>query len=237
MNWDAFKGKFHGSWHSYIKNFIESKECDKIYTYLKSKKDKEIAPKANLTFRSFEQSLTDVKVVVILEEPYCGKVEEIQYADGIPLSCDYVDKMHSHLNEFYNAMEREFYGLNLNIIKENKLDYITDQGVMFLNNSLTVEIGSPESHKTLWNPFTKYLIKNVFCKKDIPIVFCGSNIYDKYKLDLEPLHPYSVVKSPLSKWRLGQNWETNGAFTKVNKYLWDESNEYDIQWVNQEPPF
>lgn len=82
-----------------------------------------------------------------MEEPYCGKLNEIQYADGIPLSCQYVEKIHSHLNEFYNAMEREFYDLNLNVIKDHDLEYYINQGVLFLNSSLSVEIGSRENIK------------------------------------------------------------------------------------------
>jgi hypothetical protein len=30
MKWEAFKDKFHPSWHARMQPFIESEECDKI---------------------------------------------------------------------------------------------------------------------------------------------------------------------------------------------------------------
>lgn len=237
MNWNTFKGKFHKSWHSSMKKFIESKDCAKIYAFLKNQKGKEIAPQSNLTFRAFEQPLKEIKIVVLIEEPYCGKHNDIQYADGIPLSCDYVDKMHSHLNEFYDAMEREFYDLNLHVIKEKKLDFLTNQGVMFLSSSLTVELNSPGSHKDLWVPFIGNVIKNVFCKRNIPIIFCGSNIYEQYKFYIDPIYPSFVIKQPLSEWKLGIPWETDNKFMQANVHLWNKTENEDVMWVNQDVPF
>ena len=42
-----------------MKKFVESKDCARIYAFLKNQKGKEIAPRSNLTFRTFEQSLKD----------------------------------------------------------------------------------------------------------------------------------------------------------------------------------
>jgi hypothetical protein len=35
MNWEKFKELFHESWHVKMRPFIESKECDDIYEFLK----------------------------------------------------------------------------------------------------------------------------------------------------------------------------------------------------------
>lgn len=237
MDWLQFQNKFHKSWHTSIKKWVESKESAKVYAFLKSQKGKEIAPLANLTFRTFEQDLSNVKVVVLLEEPYCEKNGNTQFADGIPLSCEYVNKIHPQLNEFYNAMEREFYGLNLNIIKNKDIKYLTDQGVLFLSSSLTSEIGSPGKHNKLWESFTGHIIKSVFCKKNIPIIFCGEKLFQQYRFYLEPLFPYFVVKQSLSDWTIGKQWDTEGKFSLFNKYIWDKTQETEIMWVQQDVPF
>jgi uracil DNA glycosylase len=220
-----------------MKKWVESKDSAKVYAFLKNQHGKEIAPKSNLTFRTFEQPLNDVKVVVLLEEPYCEKYGDVQFADGIPLSCEYVEQLHTQLNEFYNAMEREFYGLNLHTIMDNDLKFLTNQGVLFLSSSLTVEIGSPGKHKDLWVSLIGHLISSVFCKKNIPIIFCGSNVYEQYKFYIEPIFPYFVIKQPLSKWKLGTEWNTEGKFLKANEYLWNETKKDDVMWVKQDVPY
>lgn len=237
MDWTKFKTKFHKSWHISIKKFIESNECNKIYNFLKSQKGKEIAPKSNLTFRAFEQPLSKVKVVVLLEEPYCEKIKGVQYADGIPLSCAYVEKLHPQLDAFYDAMEKEFYELNLNIFKDHNVEYLTNQGVLFLSSSLTVEVDSPGSHKRLWEPFMKYLIKNIFNKRNIPIVFCGGEVYEQYKDCLDPIYPYFIVNQPLSECNIGIPWNSRDRFTKLNHYLWEKLGHTEIMWVNMDVPF
>lgn len=236
MEWKNFEKFFHKSWHTSMKKWVESKNSAKVYTYLKSRKGHEIAPKPNLTFRTFEQPLDRVRVVVLIEEPYCGKTGDTQFADGIPLSCDYVDKLHSHLREFYDAMEREFYDLNLNAIQNNDLSYLTNQGVLFLSSSLTVEIGSPGAHKDLWVEFNGNLIKNVFCKKDIPIIFCGRKIYKQYRHYVAPVYPYFVIEDSLQDTLLGRKWDTQGKFTQLNEHL-DATMKDEIMWVHMDVPF
>lgn len=236
MEWKLFQDSFHTSWHTSMKKWVESKESAKVYAFLRNQKGKEIAPKANLTFRSFEQSLKNVKVVVLLEEPYCEKLGDVQFADGVPLSCEYVDKMHSQLNEFYDALEREFYDMNLNVIKNKDLKFLTNQGVLFLSSSLTAELGSIGKHKDVWISLIGHLIKTVFCKKNIPILFCGGEIYETYKFHLAPLHPYFVIQQPLSEWRLGRHWNTEGKFLKIDKYFEDRILD-GVTWVNQDCPF
>ena len=238
MNWNNFKFKFHKSWHSSIKKFIESENCNNIYMFLKNQKEKEIAPKSNLTFRAFETPLNNIKCVLFFEEPFNEKLYEKQYADGIALSCEFVEKIHSNLIGFYTAMEKEFYEMNLNIIKNLDLNFYKSQGVMFLNSSLTVEINNPGSHKGLWVDFNSYLIKNVFNKRKIPMIFCGEDVFKEYKhLLSKDDSVYFVIKQSLMKTPIGIPWNTENKFTELNNYLWNNTNSQEIMWVNQDVPF
>lgn len=236
MDWIKFQTKFHKSWHTIVKPFIESEECNKIYSFLKNQKG-EIAPKSMFTFRSFNIDINNIKCVILLDEPYTEKYKGIQYADGVPLSCFFVEKIHPQLNAFYNAMEKEFYDLNLNIIKELNLDFYFHQGVLFLNSSLTTEIGHPGKHKGLWKPFIDILIKKLFSVKNIPIIFCGKDVYDEYKDVLSIHHKIFIIEHNLSECNIGVPWNTNNVFLDFNKYLLKETNEMEIMWVNMEVPF
>lgn len=235
MSWKNFANRFHKSWHSSVSEWFESANCVKVYSTLKNC-GKEIAPKSTYTFRSFECDLEEIRCVILMEEPYCEKYDGVQYADGIPLSCEVIDRIHPQLNEFYDAMEREFYGFTVHLTKNKHLDYYMKQGVMFLNRSLTVEIGSSGSHKTLWDEFFKTVLKTL-CERNIPLVFCGEEMYQKFRLDLPPLHPHWVIKQPLTNCKVGTVWNTEEVFTKLNAYLYKKTKHYDVQWCEMEVPY
>jgi uracil DNA glycosylase len=238
MEWNNFKNKFHTSWHASVKPFIESNHCNLIYSFLKKQKGKEIAPKSSNTFRAFEVDLKKIRCVIIFDEPYSCKQNDLQYADGIPLSCEYVDKIHPQLIAFYEAMETEFYnGLNINMIKRNDLEFLRAQGVLFISSSLTTEINSPGKHKNLWTPFIKHIITKVFVKRMIPIVFAGENVFDQYAKTIDPVYPYFVIKQSISDTSVSVPWNTNEVFSRLNKYLWDKTDNEDVMWVNMDVPF
>lgn len=230
MNWENFKNKFHITWHPYVKSFIESEKCDNIYTFLKNQRGVEIAPKSIYTFRTFKQSLDNVKIVVFIDKPYSDEIKNIHYADGIPLSCEFIDKIHPKLDRFYHAMEEEFYGFNLNIIKSSDLNFYINQGVLFLSDNLTVEINTPESHKNLWTPFTEHLIKTIFNPKNIPFIICGEDLYKKYK---DILSVQTFITDSIKPY----NWKANGEFLKANQYLFKNTPYEEIMWVKLDCPF
>jgi len=235
MDWNKFKNKFHRSWHSYVKPFIESEKCDKIYNFLRSRK-KEITPKSILTFRAFQTNLDNIKCVILLDEPYHTKYQDVHYADGVPLSCEYVERMHHNLETFYNTMEHDFYGLNLHIIKEFDLNFYISQGVLFISSSLTTEINNPGAHKDLWVPFISVLIQDIFIKRKIPIIFGGVNVYNQYSHLIDESFPHFIIKESISDCCRNGIWTTNNAFSNLNKYLYD-NNQDEIMWVNMDVPF
>ena len=105
---------------NHIEKFIKNGDKVKSYVFFKGReiqhKDKgEIMPSSVNTFRNFKYAnLNRTRVALFFREPFSA-IE----ADGIPLSSELSDKLSLPLDKFYNAMEKEFYGLNLNIIKEN----------------------------------------------------------------------------------------------------------------------
>jgi len=239
MKWEKFKDKFHPSWHEKIKPFIESVECDDIYAFLKaqSQLSKKIAPDSINTYRCFfETPLDELKVIIVGMCPYHTFKNGSPVADGLAMSCSITEQLQPSLDQFYGAIETEFYnGLNLNIIKHYDLAYLANQGVLLLNAALTTEKDRAGSHLQLWEPFMKYLFEKVINNIDIPIVFLGKDASNlkkytsKFKNVFEVSHPASAAY-------IGTNWDTKGTFKEVDKIIW-ENNGDSIMWVDCDAPF
>jgi uracil-DNA glycosylase len=239
MNWDNFKHQFHPSWHAKMKPFIESDQCDKIYAYLKaeSKRGKKVAPISMNVWRCFkETSLDDLKVVVMGMCPYHTFKNDLPVADGLLMGCSITEQVQPSLDQFYGAMEREFYdGLNLSIIKNPDVSFIAHQGVLMLNAALTTEMNKAGSHIEIWEPFIKYLFEEIINHLGVPIVFLGKDAarYKKYTGIFT--HVFEVTH-PASASYKGTEWDTEGVFTKVNRLL-EENNGFSVQWVPIDVPF
>jgi uracil-DNA glycosylase len=239
MNWEKFSSKFHTSWHKKIKPFIESEKCDSIYEFLKteSQKGKKIAPESINTYRAFlETPLDELKMVIVAMCPYHTFKNGSPVADGLALSCSITEQLQPSLEQFYGAVETEFYnGLNLNIIKHCDLKYLANQGVLLLNAALTTEKDKAGSHLHIWEPFTKYILEKVIDNIDVPIVFLGKDA-SKLKKYTSRFKNVFEVSHPASAAYTGVNWDTKGVFKEVDKIIW-ENNGDSIMWVDSDAPF
>ena len=239
MNWQNFKHQFHPSWHTKMKPFIESEECDKIYAFLKteSKRGKRVAPLSMHVWRCFkETSLDDLKVVVMGMCPYHTFKNDAPVADGLLMGCSITEQVQPSLSQFYGAMEREFYdGLNLSIIQNPNVSFIAHQGVLMLNAALTTEMNKAGSHIEIWEPFIKYLFEEIINHLGVPIIFLGKDAarYKKYTGIFT--HVFEVTH-PASASYKGTEWDTEGVFVKVNRLL-EENNGFSVQWVDIDAPF
>lgn len=233
MNWEKFEDKFHPSWHSKIRPFIESKECDEIYAFLKkeSKRGKKIAPLSEHVFRCFlETPLDEVKVIIVGMCPYHVFRNSLPVADGLLMGCSITNYPQPSLDQFYTAVENELYnGLNLHYIKSPDVSYLAHQGVLMLNAALTTEYNKAGNHLHIWEPFMKYLFENVFFTIGTPVIFLGK---DAAKLEkyVAPFTWVFKLSHPASASYKNTDWDSEGVFKKVNKLLKDRNNE-EIKWL------
>jgi uracil-DNA glycosylase len=233
MNWDKFAECFHESWHGKMRPFIESKECDDIYEFLKkeSKRGKKIAPLSSNVYRCFkETSLDDLKVVMMGMCPYHTFLNNNPVADGLLMGCSVTGKLQPSLEKFYEGVEKDVYnGLNLHFTKTPDVSYLAHQGVLMVNAALTTEMNKAGSHIKLWEPFTKYLLEDVLAPTGVPYIFLGkdASVYQKY---LPPFSWDFVLSHPASASYKNMDWDTENVFTKVNKILKD-NNDFSIEWL------
>lgn len=239
MIWERFKEHFHESWHDVMQPFIESEKCDEIYAFLKSegRRGKKIAPLSSDTYRCFKETPLDkMKVVLLGMCPYHTLFDGVPVADGLLMGCSVTGKLQPSLQQFYDALERDLYnGLNVHISKSPDVSYLAHQGVLMLNAALTTEINKAGSHLAIWEPFIKHVFENAIAPSKVPVVFLGKEA-SKFKRYMAPLTWSFELSHPASASYKNTDWNTDKTFSKLNRMMLDDRQEY-INWLNQNPPF
>jgi uracil DNA glycosylase len=218
MNFDNFKKYFHPSYHSKVKVFIESKECDDLYGFLKSeaKRGVNLAPLSSATYRCFkETNLNTLKCVVIGTTPFEEFENGLPIADGLLFGSMIVQKVQPQLQNFYNAIEVElFNGLKVDYVREYDLTYLCKQDVLLFNQGLTTSKDNGEEHIQMWKPFFNYIMRKVI-PSDMPV------------LDLRKNMPSNT---------LGKTWDSKRAFYNLDEQMMDIYG-HSINWLNEDTPF
>lgn len=237
MNWDKFQEHFHPSWHRFMKPFVESEKCNKIFKFLKSEsqRGKKIAPLSPNVFRCFkETSYDDLKVVMMGMCPYHTFKAGSPVADGLLMGCSVTNVLQPSLEQFYGGVEKDLHnGLCLTCEKNADVSYLSHQGVLMFNASLTTEANKAGSHIQLWEPFTKYVLEEVISLTGVPIIFLGKDAA-KYQKYTNPFSPQFVLSHPASAAYKQTEWDSEKTFTMVNKLLKDNNN-LEIDWLSECP--
>ena len=237
MNWESFKPFFHESWHSKMRNFVESEECDKIYAFLKkeTKRGNKLAPLSSNVFRCFlETPLDDLMLILCGMSPYHIFRNNLPVADGLLFGCSITNYPQPSLDQWYTCLENELYeGLNLHYTRNPDVSYLAHQGVLMLNASLTCEMNKAGSHNLIWEPFMKYLFENVLDTTGVPIVLLGKEAAKMEKY-IMPFTWIFRISHPASASYQGIEWSSEGMFKSINKIL-KERNNYEIDWLNLNP--
>lgn len=239
MEWTTLAPRL-GSWAQRIKPFFDKGGFEPIYKHLigQSKAGVKIAPASINTYRAFKEvDYKDLKAVIICQDPYFKFIDEAPIASGVAMDCSITARIQPTLQQFYNGIEKELCdGLDLNYVNSYDLSYLTQQGVLLLNTALTVEKDKPGSHCDLWEDFTIFLLKEVIAPTGVPVLFLGREA-TKFEPALCITNPTLCVKHPASAAYTGGCWDTEGAFTWLNKHIW-ETNKDSIMWLPYgEPPF
>ena len=237
MKWIKFKKFFHPSWHSKIKVFIESEDCDEIYKFLKaeSKAGVQIAPASINVYKAFfETDLNNLNVVLIGESPFSMFKDNESMADGLLFGCSILNRLHPFLNKFYTALEKDFYdGFNLNYVKNKDVTYLCKQGVLMLNASLTTEKNKPGSHLNIWESFMKFLFEEIINVTGVPVIFLGKNSKNLIKYRNKNSHNFTIdyPENNLNAWNV------NNTFSDVNKLLEKNNGFPVVQWLDIDVPY
>lgn len=214
----------HESW----KDFLES-EFAKPYFQDLSKflhdtyENSTVFPAKTQVFRAFTTDLNSVKVVILGQDPY----HTPGAAHGLAFSVPSSQPIPPSLINIYKEIDAE-YGKHAN--STGNLKTWQDQGVLLLNNVLTVEAHRAGSHRGKgWETFTEATVKylNENCQHLVFLLWgrdarSKKSLIDQNKhLVLESAHP-----SPLSA---HNGFFGNKHFLKANQFL-AEYNLDEIVW-------
>eukprot|EP00914_Ancora_sagittata_P016102 GHVO01032171.1.p1 GENE.GHVO01032171.1~~GHVO01032171.1.p1 ORF type:complete len:253 (+),score=34.58 GHVO01032171.1:3-761(+) len=133
---------------------------------------KTVYPDEDMVFNAFRQTpLTDVKVVIVGQDPYHGPKQ----AMGLCFSVHRSQKVPPSLVNIYKEAGIES--------KHGDLTSWAQQGIFLLNDILTVERGAPMSHSKLgWTKFTDRVIEILNSqKKDVVFLLWGNAAKAKAK--------------------------------------------------------
>ncbi len=184
-------------WDDILKDEWEKPYYQKLRGFLKTEYSTgTIYPNMNDIFNALKYtSFEDTRVVIIGQDPYHGEGQ----AHGLCFSVKRGVDVPPSLKNMYKEMETD---LGLLPANHGELTKWAKQGVLMLNNVLTVRAGQANSHKGCgWETFTDRVIGELD-KKQTPVVFLlwGANARKKAEIIKNPIHKklITVHPSPLS---------------------------------------
>lgn len=200
---EIIEAEFEKEYYKTLHKFIENEYKQKVIFPPKE----EIFNALNLC------ELESVKVVILGQDPYHG----INQANGLAFSVKKGERIPPSLLNIYKELNKD---LELPIPKHGDLTSWAKQGVLLLNNVLTVEEGKANSHKGYgWETFTLNIVKAIN-EREKPLVFIlwGNNAIEKKQyIDTDKhLVLTSVHPSPLSASR---GFFGSKPFSKANEFL------------------
>ncbi len=217
--------KFNNSWDDILKEEFEKDYYKNLREFLKQEYSHyKIYPNMNNIFDSLKYASYDnIKVVIIGQDPY----HEEGQAHGLSFSVQPGIEIPPSLQNIYKELQDD---LGCYIPNNGYLVKWAKQGVLLLNNVLTVRSGQANSHKDKgWENFTDDVIK-ILNKREKPIVFMfwGACAKTKEALITNPNHLVlkAVHPSPLSAYR---GFFGCKHFSKANEFL-KKNGEEPVDW-------
>ena len=204
----------HKSWKPILQAEFEQPYFKELSEFLTAEYERTtVFPPKQQVFSAFKTDLNAVKVVIIGQDPYHGPGQ----AHGLAFSVRDGVQIPPSLQNIFKEIHAE---TGAEIPNSGNLQRWAEQGVLLLNNVLTVEAHHAGSHRAKgWETFTENIIK--YLNENRPhLVFLlwgrdarnKAKLVDKSKhLVLESAHP-----SPLSAYN---GFFGNNHFIKCNEQL------------------
>lgn len=211
------KVRMPDDWKSALANELTSDNMDNLRAFLKQEYQagKTIYPPAPLMFNAFDLTpLSEVKVVILGQDPYHGPGQAMGLAFSVPKTIPKPPSLNNVLKEMADDIGTQYSA-------HGDLTYWAKQGVLLLNTSLSVEAHQAGSHQNKgWEQFTDAVIEVVNQQTEHTVfILWGSKAKSKCKfidtdrhLILTAVHP-----SPLGANRGG--FFGTKPFSKTNDYL------------------
>lgn len=220
--------KIHPEWKDFIKAELEKPYFQEIQAGIEksTREGKRVFPPQELVFSVFSQPKSNIKVVILGQDPYHGQGQ----ANGLAFSVQRGVKIPPSLRNIYRELETDVEGFNAP--QDGDLTAWCGEGIFLLNTVLTVEEKAANSHAKIgWERFTTAVIEeiNQHCEHVVFILW-GSHAQKKGEnIDIERHYVInSAHPSPLSAYR---GFFGSKPFSKANQYLLQQGKS-PINWQN-----
>lgn len=224
----------HSSWKPFLEKEFKKPYFQELSAFLKQAyATKTIFPKREQVFRAFETNLDEIKVVILGQDPYhtpgaaMGLAFSVPASEKIPPSLINIYKeIDSDLGKLYQDLKTMNPSLDLKLEdyrhqnKTGDLSSWAKQGVLLLNNVLTVEAHLAGSHRGKgWENFTEDVIKYLNeTRPHLVFILWGRDARSKKPLIDQSKHLIieSAHPSPLSA---HAGFFGSRPFTRTNNFL------------------
>lgn len=207
--------QLHREWISIFEKEFSKKYFQKINSEVNNcSSNKLLCPKKENIFKAFEKTnFTDLKIVILGQDPYHGNDQ----ANGLAFAVNENQKIPPSLRNIFKEIKND---LNHHTQTKKNLEFWAKQGVLLLNSSLTVKLGTANSHSNLgWDLFTNNILKEISLLKN-KVVFILWGNYAQKKEILIDFKKHLILKaphpSPLSAYR---GFFGCKHFSKANEFL------------------
>jgi len=207
--------QLHREWISIFEKEFSKKYFQKINSEVNNcSSNKLLCPKKENIFKAFEKTnFTDLKIVILGQDPYHGNDQ----ANGLAFAVNENQKTPPSLRNIFKEIKND---LNHHTQTKKNLEFWAKQGVLLLNSSLTVKLGTANSHSNLgWDLFTNNILKEISLLKN-KVVFILWGNYAQKKEILIDFKKHLILKaphpSPLSAYR---GFFGCKHFSKANEFL------------------
>jgi uracil-DNA glycosylase len=222
--------KIHPSWQASMQSEFEQPYFTDLVTRVKEEYTKvKVFPEPQNIFRAFDMvPFENVKVVILGQDPY----HTPGVADGLSFSSKPGNRVPPSLQNIYKEIKSEFGLSEYEYYNNPDLTRWAEQGVLLLNNTLTVQSGLPNSHsKYGWDKFTDQVIRTL-AKERQNLVFI---LWGRFAILKKPLitmesDSHLILESPHpSPFSADRGFFDNGHFKACNDWLKEHSME-EIKW-------
>ena len=180
-------------WDEILKDEWQKPYYQKLREFLKKEYSTQtVYPEMNDIFNALRYtSFSDCRVVIIGQDPY----HEPNQAHGLCFSVKRGVDIPPSLKNIYKEIESD---LGIKPANHGFLEDWAKQGVLMLNNVLTVRRAQANSHKGVgWEQFTDRVIAELN-KKQTPVIFLlwGANARKKCDVITNPIHKKLIAPHP-----------------------------------------
>jgi uracil-DNA glycosylase len=222
--------KIEPSWKLQLQEEFQKSYFEELTTKVKEEYQSNVVfPEPKNIFRAFDLVPFDtIKVVILGQDPY----HTPGVADGLAFSAPKGNKIPPSLRNIYKEIISEFEITDYPYINNPDLTRWANQGVLLINNTLTVRSGEANSHSKFgWDIFTDSVIKTIAkSKSEVVFMLWGGFARGKKSLILQESTSHLILESahpsPLSA---HNGFLGNNHFIDCNKWLESKGGK-GIEW-------